>query len=99
MSAKSSLIENDKMGKTQQNVDEVCNIMRQNLEKVLERDANLSDLENQTEVLRDGSQRFEKNSARLRRKMWCHDKQICIWTIIVVTIVIIIIIVSVESNK
>eukprot|EP00036_Acanthoecidae_sp_10tr_P020536 CAMPEP_0206314362 /NCGR_PEP_ID=MMETSP0106_2-20121207/14981_1 /ASSEMBLY_ACC=CAM_ASM_000206 /TAXON_ID=81532 /ORGANISM="Acanthoeca-like sp., Strain 10tr" /LENGTH=98 /DNA_ID=CAMNT_0053745721 /DNA_START=47 /DNA_END=343 /DNA_ORIENTATION=+ len=90
--------DNSKIGETQQQVDEVVGIMRNNMEKVLERDAALGDLEDKSDALADGSKRFQTSSRKLKNAMWWQDKKWCMIITFVVTIIIIIII-AVETGK
>ena len=43
--------------------------MRDNMEKVLERDAKLDDLNDKSEALSDGAFRFQKTSKKLKQAM------------------------------
>ena len=52
----------------QKQVDEVIGIMRNNVEKVLERDTRILDLEDKSESLRDGALRFEKTAKKLKKE-------------------------------
>ena len=51
--------EHDKLEHTQRQVDDVVGVMRDNVEMVLERDARLTDLEDRSNTLEDGAQRFQ----------------------------------------
>ncbi|CAF5036458.1 unnamed protein product, partial [Rotaria magnacalcarata] len=44
--------------------------MKDNLDKVLERDAKLTTLENRAEVLQTGASQFTTNASKLKRKYW-----------------------------
>lgn len=83
---------------TQAQVDEVVDIMRTNVEKVLERDQKLSELDDRADALQQGASQFEQQAGKLKRKFWW--KNCKMWAIIigiVVIILIIIIVVSVQS--
>ncbi|KAK9505378.1 hypothetical protein O3M35_009452 [Rhynocoris fuscipes] len=58
------------INETQAHVDEVVGIMRVNIEKVLERDQRLSDLDDRAEALNMSALKFEQQAAKLKRKMW-----------------------------
>eukprot|EP00041_Stephanoeca_diplocostata_P002804 m.29766 g.29766 ORF g.29766 m.29766 type:complete len:99 (+) comp13776_c0_seq1:289-585(+) len=88
----------NKMGETQQQVDEVVGIMRNNMEKVLERDAKLGDLEDKSDALADGAQRFQTTARKLKNAMWWQDKKWCFLLLIILAIIIIIV-VAVETKK
>lgn len=79
---------NQKLVTTQKQVDEVVGIMRQNMDKVLERDTKLSDLDNRAESLQAGASQFESNAGKLKRKMWWQNCKM--WVILIVVILIII---------
>ena len=44
--------------------------MRQNMDKVLERDTKLSELDNRADALQAGASQFETSAGKLKRKMW-----------------------------
>ena len=59
-----------RMQQTQAQVDEVTEIMRANVEKVLERDAMLSQLDERADALKEGAEMFEKQAGALKSKFW-----------------------------
>lgn len=58
------------MQQTQAQVDEVVGIMRTNVEKVLERDQKLSELDDRADALQQGASQFEQQAGKLKRKFW-----------------------------
>lgn len=44
--------------------------MRVNVDKVLERDQKLSELDNRADALQAGASQFETSAAKLKRKYW-----------------------------
>lgn len=62
-----------KLQQTQAQVDEVVGIMKTNVEKVLERDQKLSELDERADALQQGASQFERNTNILRRRMWCKN--------------------------
>ncbi|CAF3921955.1 unnamed protein product [Rotaria sp. Silwood2] len=54
----------------QADVNQVVDVMKDNLDKVLERDAKLSTLENRAEILETGASQFTTNASKLKRKYW-----------------------------
>lgn len=44
--------------------------MRVNVDKVLERDSKLSELDDRADALQAGASQFETNAAKLKRKYW-----------------------------
>ncbi|XP_049270503.1 neuronal Synaptobrevin isoform X7 [Rhipicephalus microplus] len=78
---------------TQAQVDEVVGIMRVNVEKVLERDQKLSDLDDRADALQQGASQFEQQAGKLKRKFWWKNcKMIAIMVGIGVVVVVIIIV-------
>ncbi|XP_054712207.1 vesicle-associated membrane protein 3-like isoform X4 [Uloborus diversus] len=84
-----------RLQQTQAQVDEVVGIMRVNVEKVLERDHKLSELDERTDALQQGASQFEQQAGKLKRKFWW--KNCKMWAIIIAVIVVIIIIIVVSS--
>ncbi|OZC12124.1 Synaptobrevin [Onchocerca flexuosa] len=84
---------NKRLQQTQAQVDEVVGIMKVNVEKVLERDQKLSQLDDRADALQEGASQFEKSAATLKRKYWWKNiKMIIIMCAIVVILIIIIIV-------
>uniref|UniRef100_A0A8C3KF47 V-SNARE coiled-coil homology domain-containing protein n=1 Tax=Calidris pygmaea TaxID=425635 RepID=A0A8C3KF47_9CHAR len=48
----------------------VVDIMRVNVDKVLERDQKLSELDDRADALQAGASQFETSAAKLKRKYW-----------------------------
>ncbi|XP_056420524.1 synaptobrevin-like [Hyla sarda] len=59
-----------KLLQTQAQVNEVVDIMRVNVDKVLDRDQKLSELDNRADALQAGASQFETSAAKLKRKYW-----------------------------
>ncbi|XP_075720052.1 vesicle-associated membrane protein 1-like [Rhinoderma darwinii] len=62
-----------KLLQTQAQVDEVVGIMRVNVDKVLDRDQKLSELDNRADALQAGASQFETSAAKLKRKYWWNN--------------------------
>ncbi|XP_023237144.1 vesicle-associated membrane protein 3-like isoform X1 [Centruroides sculpturatus] len=62
--------DNKNLQQTQAQVDEVVGIMRVNIEKVLERDERLTELDGRAEMLQQGAYNFEQQAMKLKRKYW-----------------------------
>lgn len=86
---------NSGIAQAQAKVDEVVVIMRANMEKVLERDEKLTELDNRADALQSDSQQFAATATRIKRKMWWQNLKMWIILIIIIVVIIIIIIVSV----
>jgi len=68
-----------RMAQQQAQVDEVVGIMRNNVEKVLERDQKLNELDERADALQDGASQFEKQAGKLKNKFWMENLK---WIII-----------------
>lgn len=83
---------NNRLQETQKQVDEVVGIMRVNVEKVMERDQKLSELDYRADALQDGASQFEQQATKLKRKQWwANMKMMIIMGVIGVLLLIIII--------
>lgn len=81
-----------KLEQAQQQVNEVVGIMRVNVEKVLERDQKLSELDSRADALQEGGKRFEQQAQKLKRKYWWKNiKMMIIMAVIGLVLLIIII--------
>ena len=88
----SSQPQNNRLQQTQKQVDEVVGIMRVNVEKVLERDQKLSELDHRADALQHGASQFEQQAGKLKRKQWwANMKMMIIMGLIGVILLIIII--------
>ncbi|XP_033336300.2 vesicle-associated membrane protein synaptobrevin isoform X2 [Megalopta genalis] len=88
-----------KMQQTQATVDEVVGIMKVNVEKVLERDQKLSELENRADALQQGATQFEQQAGKLKRKYWWKNLKMMIIIGIICVIILIIIIASLVPSS
>uniref|UniRef100_A0A670XSR7 V-SNARE coiled-coil homology domain-containing protein n=1 Tax=Pseudonaja textilis TaxID=8673 RepID=A0A670XSR7_PSETE len=68
--SQSNMTSNRRLQQTQAQVNEVVDIMRVNVDKVLERDQKLSELDNRADALQAGASQFETSAAKLKRKYW-----------------------------
>eukprot|EP00035_Acanthoeca_spectabilis_P025252 m.457570 g.457570 ORF g.457570 m.457570 type:complete len:108 (+) comp21292_c0_seq1:371-694(+) len=85
-----------RMDDLQKDIDTTVDVMRSNLEKVLERDAQLSTLEDMSDNLKDGAGRFQKSTRSLKRKQWWANARWWIYTgLLVVVIVGVVVLVTV----
>ncbi|XP_010003610.1 PREDICTED: vesicle-associated membrane protein 3 [Chaetura pelagica] len=82
---------NRRLQQTQHQVDEVVDIMRVNVDKVLERDQKLSELDDRADALQAGASQFETSAAKLKRKYWW--KNCKMWAILIAVVVIIVILI------
>lgn len=76
------------LSETQKQVDQVLNIMRDNVDKVLERAEKVKELDERANSLSQSSTQFAQQSARLRRHwLWENLK----WKIILVVVTVVVI--------
>ncbi|XP_063072224.1 vesicle-associated membrane protein 3 [Engraulis encrasicolus] len=86
-----------KLQQTQAQVNEVVGIMRVNVDKVLERDSKLSELDDRADALQAGASQFETNAAKLKRKFWW--KNCKMWAILIAVVVIILVIIIIWTQS
>merc|ERR1712227_265939 len=84
---------------TQAQVQEVVGIMKGNVERVLERDQKLSQLDDRADALQQGASQFETQAAKLKRKYWWRNCKMWLILGMVAAVVLIIIIISVTTGK
>lgn len=89
---------NNLLEQTQAQVNEVVGIMRVNVEKVLERDQKLSELDSRADALQEGGKRFEQQAQKLKRKYWWKNLKMMI-ILGVIGVVILIIIIGLLDGK
>ncbi|XP_055863645.1 vesicle-associated membrane protein 3 isoform X1 [Biomphalaria glabrata] len=87
-----------RLQQTQAQVDEVVDIMRVNVEKVLDRDQKISQLDDRAEALQAGASQFEASAGKLKRKYWWKNCKMWLILIGVVVVIIIIIVVWVVTS-
>ncbi|CAL8308763.1 unnamed protein product [Gadus morhua 'NCC'] len=88
-----NLTSNRRLQQTQAQVDEVVDIMRVNVDKVLERDQKLSELDDRADALQAGASQFETSAAKLKNKYWWKNAKMMIILGVICLIVVIVIIV------
>ncbi|NWU99837.1 VAMP1 protein, partial [Upupa epops] len=71
---------------------QVVDIMRMNVDKVLERDEKLLELDNRADALQAGASQFETSAAKLKRKYWWKNCKMLIILGVVCAVILIIII-------
>merc|ERR1712080_455916 len=90
---------NDQMQAAQRQVNDVVDVMRNNIDKVMERDAKLSDLDHRASNLEASSSMFQQSSGRLRKKYWWSNMKmkLCLIGVGVIIVIIIIIVIVVKT--
>ncbi|KAM6469251.1 vesicle-associated membrane protein 1 isoform 2-T2 [Liasis olivaceus] len=84
-----NLTSNRRLQQTQAQVEEVVDIIRVNVDKVLERDQRLSELDERADALQAGAQVFESSAAALKRKYWWKNCKMMIMLGVICAIVVI----------
>ncbi|KAM9316444.1 vesicle-associated membrane protein 3-like [Gastrophryne carolinensis] len=84
---------NRRLLQTQAQVNEVVDIMRVNVDKVLDRDQKLSELDNRADALQAGASQFETSAAKLKRKYWWRNCKMMIVIGVVCALLFIILII------
>ncbi|XP_045163058.2 vesicle-associated membrane protein 3-like isoform X2 [Mercenaria mercenaria] len=88
-----------RLQQTQAQVDEVVDIMRVNVDKVLERDQKISELDDRADALQAGASQFEASAGKLKRKFWWKNCKMWLILIGIVVVIIVIIIVWVATSQ
>jgi len=86
-----------KLQQTHAQVNEVVDIMRENVEKVIDRDIKLSELDDRADALQQGASQFETQAAKLKRKYWW--KNMKMWILLIAIGVVVVVIIAVTQSK
>jgi len=89
----------NQLKQTQAQVDEVVGIMRTNVEKVLERDQKLTELDDRASALQTGAAQFEQSSKKLKRRYWWQNMKMNLIIGTVGIVILIIILVAIFGGK
>uniref|UniRef100_A0A4X1UR06 Vesicle associated membrane protein 1 n=1 Tax=Sus scrofa TaxID=9823 RepID=A0A4X1UR06_PIG len=89
---------NRRLQQTQAQVEEVVDIIRVNVDKVLERDQKLSELDDRADALQAGASQFESSAAKLKRKYWWKNCKMMIM-LGAICAIIVVVIVSVSGTR
>ncbi|XP_064320913.1 vesicle-associated membrane protein 1 isoform X1 [Phalacrocorax carbo] len=87
-----NLSSNLRLQHTQAQVEEVVDIFRVNVDKVLERDQKLSELDDRADALQIGASQFESSAAKLKRKYWWKNCKMMIMMGVICAIVVAVIV-------
>ena len=79
-------------------MDEVVDVMRNNVDKIMERDANLQKLEQTAANLEEGSHQFQRTSVKLKKKMWWENQKMKLVFAGVAAVVVLIVIILIASQ-
>ena len=91
------LVASKRLQQAQAQVGEVVDIMRVNVEKVLERDQKISELDRRADDLQEGASQFQQHAVKLKRKYWWEN--IKMWIIIGIILLAVVIIVVERSSQ
>ncbi|XP_074890602.1 vesicle-associated membrane protein 1 isoform X5 [Buteo buteo] len=83
---------NRRLQQTQAQVKEVVDIMCVNVDKVLQRDEKLSELDDRADALQAGASQFESSAAKLKRKYWWKNCKMMIMMGVIGAIVVAVIV-------
>jgi len=89
---------NKRLQQAQAQVGEVVDIMRVNVEKVLERDSKLSELDQRADNLQEGAGQFQTQATKLKRKYWWQNLKFMIIIGVVVAVLLLFIIIYATSG-
>ncbi|KAM9684388.1 vesicle-associated membrane protein 1 isoform 1-T1 [Dama dama] len=92
-----NMTSNRRLQQTQAQVEEVVDIMRVNVDKVLERDQKLSELDDRADALQAGASQFESSAAKLKRKYWWKNCKMMIMLGAICAIIVVVIVNLVSS--
>ncbi len=81
----SNNLKNSNIYSINQQVEDLKEIMKDNVNKVMERDGSLHDLENRTENLEIHAGQFQTRAVRVKRFFACKNKK---WTLIIIIFVL-----------
>jgi t-SNARE complex subunit (syntaxin) len=84
---------NTKIEQTQKQVNEVIDVMKDNVNRVLERGDRLADLDERADALQFGAHQFQATAKKVKRKYWW--KNLKMWIIIGVIVLVIIAIIAI----
>ncbi|XP_055345838.1 vesicle-associated membrane protein 3-like [Paramacrobiotus metropolitanus] len=84
---------NTKIEQTQRQVNEVIDVMKDNVNRVLERGDRLADLDERADALQFGAHQFQATAKKVKRKYWW--KNLKMWIIIGVIVIVIIAIIAI----
>ncbi|XP_070563872.1 synaptobrevin-A-like isoform X2 [Ptychodera flava] len=84
----------------QDEVDEVTDIVKENLNKILDRGENIEKLEIMSENLETSALQFKKTTARVKRTLFCKSvKMYCMFIIIGISIALVVVLIVVFVIK
>ena len=81
-------------------VNEVLDVIKNNVDKVMERDGKLHDMDNRASYLEQSSIQFSTTARRVRKKMWWENfkMKLCLGGTVVVVLIVIIVVIVMETK-
>ncbi|KAK7098740.1 vesicle-associated membrane protein 4-like [Littorina saxatilis] len=90
----------ENLGRLEADVSEVTHLLKDNVEKVIERGERIDDLQTRSEELQSGSHHFSRRATQVRRKMcWQNCRMNCIIAFVILGILAVIAIIVVVTMK
>lgn len=89
--------EQSQMEATRQQVNEVQNIMKNNVDKIMEREGKLSHLEERADQLQAGTEQFHRAAVKIKKKKWWENMKMKIIIGVVIAVIFIIILIAAFS--
>jgi hypothetical protein len=93
------MVASKRLQQAQAQVGEVIDIMRVNVEKVIERDQKLSELDRRADDLQEGASQFQQQAVKLKRKYWWENLKMWLVLSVVALVVLLIIVVSTAGGN
>jgi len=97
MSSIKNQANNDGLEQARRQVDEVQGIIKSNVDKVLEREGKLSQLEERADRLQEGTEQFHRSATRIKKKHFWENMKMKIIIGVVISVIILIIIIVAAS--
>lgn len=94
-SGKTLSAQDKKMRRVQFQVDEVSNIMKGNIEKIMERGDRLEDLEDKSDALATNADQFRSTSKKMQSRMWWRNMRMKVVLVLVILAILLIIFVPI----
>uniref|UniRef100_A0A8C0XDW0 V-SNARE coiled-coil homology domain-containing protein n=1 Tax=Castor canadensis TaxID=51338 RepID=A0A8C0XDW0_CASCN len=88
----SNMTSDRRLQQTQAQMEEVVDIMRVNVDKVLDKDKKISALDDRADELRKKSEQFESRAAELNRKYWWKNFKMMIMLGAICAIIVVVIV-------
>ncbi|CAL8102115.1 unnamed protein product [Calicophoron daubneyi] len=90
---------NDRISQERAKVQEVFGIMRDNVNRVLERESKLQEIDTKADELQVQSRQFEAISSRVKRKYFWQNMKMWAILIMVGVAILVVIFVAIASNR